>query len=115
MSTPEYTPTHLPLHGQPYVRVDNQPVPESTVLYPPVRDFGFGLSTNNAANSQRQRCCTGILEIPLFTRLFSVFRGECQFEYTAAILHNTKVEGLINNHDWHLDLRVMNLLKRSLS
>jgi hypothetical protein len=31
-------------HGQPYARVDINPMPESTLI-PPVRDFGFGLWT----------------------------------------------------------------------
>ncbi len=36
-------------HGQPYAKVDLNPMPESTLtlcqsrLFPPVRDFGFGL------------------------------------------------------------------------
>jgi hypothetical protein len=30
-------------YGQPYARVDLNPMPESTLQYSPVRDFGFGL------------------------------------------------------------------------
>jgi hypothetical protein len=56
-------------HGQPYARVDLNPMPESSLklcqsrLYPPVRDFGFGLR----GHSQSDRESPAAIYIPFIT------------------------------------------------
>jgi hypothetical protein len=75
MSTLESTPTHLPLHGNPYARVDLNPIPESALTLCQSRLFipqsgtldlasGDFLTTQRSADFLVKDCFASYMKLP---------------------------------------------------